>query len=251
MPTHIEAGGFLLCTRGSGEIVIDMKHYRVEQWDLITALPYSIVQILSASDDFEGEIMGVGIDFFSTLNLPDQSLYFTLIKDNPSISLTEREAQRIMSLHKMILEGQNDPNHLFRSEIDDAISTITLYETISIYRVRKPNVEQQRSRDNTIFYLFISQMFRDYKRERSLIYYAQCQQITPNHLSKVVKKVSGRSPSEWITSYTILKIKGLLSSSKTPINILADEFNFANSSFFSQYFKKHTGSTPRDYRGRV
>lgn len=250
IPTQIEAGGFLLCTRGSGEIIIDMKQYRVQQWDLIVAMPYSIVQILSSSDDFEAELMGVSIDFFSTLQLPDVSYYFSLIKDNPSIALTESEAQYILSLRNMLIEGQSRAEHIFRGEIDDAISNIVLYETLSIYRTRKPNVEEQRSRDNTIFYLFISHLFRDYREERSLVAYAQRQQITANHLSKVVKRVSGRSPSEWIVNYTILKIKGLLQSSETPINIIADEFNFANSSFFAQYFKKYTGITPRAYRAK-
>lgn len=250
IPTQLDAGGFLLCTRGSGEIVVDMKQYRIRQWDMIVAMPYSIVQLLSSSDDFEAEVMGVDLDFFSTLDIPDKSSYFRLIKENPSISLTAEEAQRILSLRTMMIKGQSTPEHIFRSEIDDAMSLVLLYETLSIYRTRKPNIEQQRSRDSTIFYTFITQLFADYRRERSLLYYAQLQQITANHLSKVVKKVSGRSPSEWIVSYTILNIKGLLQSSETPINIIADEFNFANSSFFAQYFKKYTGMTPRAYRAK-
>ena len=74
--------------------------------------------------------------------------------------------------------------------------------------------------------------------------------MTPGHLSRIVKTVSGKSVSEWIRNYVILEAKVLLKSSDLPINEISEALNFANPSFFSKYFRKQTGLTPNRFRNQ-
>ncbi len=248
LPIKLEQGGFLICLKGSARIVVDMKQYQVNQYDIVVAFPYSVVQILNSDTEFDGAIMGVGIDFFANVQIQNKALYFTTVRTNPSISLTENEASKILSLYEQILQERQDSKHLFRNEIDEAFFSILLYKIAAIYDKRAPKVQQPSTRDDIIFNGFIFQLFNDYKRVRTLEYYAQLQHITPSYLSKVVKRASGRSASNWIIMYTINNIKQSLSDLSRPINMIADEYNFPNSSFFSQYFKKYVGMTPKDFR---
>jgi AraC-like DNA-binding protein len=55
---------------------------------------------------------------------------------------------------------------------------------------------------------------------------------------------------EWITERTIVLIKFLLENSNKSIQEISNELNFPNQSFFTRYFKQHTGMTPTAYRNK-
>lgn len=247
-PLQLKSGGFMLCLEGYCDVVVDTKQYHISQRDMIISMPYSVVHILNASNDCRCIIIGASIDFFAQVQISNKSYYFTNIREHPSISLNQQEVDKILTLSQMLTNERQNKNHKFRAEINEAILNIILYETADIYSKRKPNTEQNNSRDNIIFNNFIFEVFRDYKTQRELSYYAHNQHITPGHLSKVIKRTSGRTASEWLVDCVIMNIKVSLLDKSISISSIAEEFNFANNSFFSQYFKKYTGMTPRQYR---
>ncbi len=188
-PLQISSGGFMLCLRGDCDVVVDTKPFQLKTLDLVVAFPYSIIQLLRVSDDFESIMIGVGIDLFAQIQIPNKSSYFTTIREHPSIALTKEEADRIIELDELIMSQQSRPDHPFRGEIDLSILKIILYEVAAIYGKREPNRETKQSRDDIIFHTFIFTLLNDYKHERSLGYYAEKQLITASHLAKVVKRV--------------------------------------------------------------
>ncbi len=245
-PMQINSGGFMLCLEGECEAVIDTKSYHISPSDLIVAFPYSVIQMLSASPNFSCVIIGVAAPFFSDVQIPSKASYFTQIRKHPSIPLTQEDISKIMSLKDML--AQSTPSHPFSDEINDSILKIILYEVATIYSNHKPNIENKQSREEEIFNNFIFQLFSECKSRRQLSYYAQIQLITPSHLSRVVKRISGRGGAEWIAECVVNNIKSDLKRKELSITTICEEYNFANSSFFSQYFKKHVGMTPREYR---
>ena len=53
---------------------------------------------------------------------------------------------------------------------------------------------------------------------------------------------------DWITERTIVLIKFLLKNTDKSIQEICNELNFPNQSFFTRYFKSHTGLTPTEFR---
>ena len=88
----------------------------------------------------------------------------------------------------------------------------------------------------------------EYRKERSVVYFANRLCISPKHLSMVVKKVSGRTASDWIDEYVVLEAKQMLRTTTLTVQEVSRELNFANQSFFGKYFKKHVGMSPSEYR---
>ena len=78
--------------------------------------------------------------------------------------------------------------------------------------------------------------------------YAREQSLHPNYLSNVIKSKTGKSISTWITDKTIAEAKSLLKNSSNSISQIAYQLGFAESTNFSNYFKKHTGLSPVLYR---
>lgn len=78
--------------------------------------------------------------------------------------------------------------------------------------------------------------------------YASIQNLHPNYLSNVVKSRTGKSISAWIADKTIAEAKALLRNSTISIKEIAYQLGFAESTHFSNYFKKHTSFSPVSYR---
>lgn len=78
--------------------------------------------------------------------------------------------------------------------------------------------------------------------------YARALNLHPNYLSNVIKSKTGKPISTWITDKTILEAKSLLKNSSVSISQVAFQLGFAESTNFSNYFKKHTTLSPAAFR---
>ena len=67
-------------------------------------------------------------------------------------------------------------------------------------------------------------------------------------MSTLIKKVSGKPAKQWIDEAIIARIKVALRHSDKQMTQISDEMNFANTSFFTKYFKRLTGMTPLQFR---
>ena len=51
------------------------------------------------------------------------------------------------------------------------------------------------------------EVLKNYKKERSVSFYADKLCLTAKHLSSVVKEVSGKTAGEWIDNFVILEAR--------------------------------------------
>jgi AraC family transcriptional regulator, transcriptional activator of pobA len=75
--------------------------------------------------------------------------------------------------------------------------------------------------------------------------------ITPNHLNKLVKTITGKSPTKWIDDTLVLEAKVLLYQTSLTINEVASEIGIYDQSYFSRLFKKYEGITPLEFRKKI
>ncbi|SFD47733.1 AraC-type DNA-binding protein [Chitinophaga sp. CF118] len=78
--------------------------------------------------------------------------------------------------------------------------------------------------------------------------YADVQGLHSNYLSNVIKSKTGKPIGTWIIEKTISEAKSLLQNTSVPIKEISYQLGFAESTHFSNYFKKHTDLTPVLYR---
>ena len=71
--------------------------------------------------------------------------------------------------------------------------------------------------------------------------------ISPNHLSKQFKKLSGVPLSEYINISRISAAEKLLKNGNLPITTVATRCGFNDSNYFAAVFKKYKGITPKKY----
>lgn len=82
----------------------------------------------------------------------------------------------------------------------------------------------------------------------TVMYLADKVHLSPNYLSDLLKKETGKNAQEHIHFYLIEEAKNLLLNSEKNINEIADNLGFEYPQYFNKLFKKKTGLTPMEYR---
>jgi AraC family transcriptional activator of pobA len=78
--------------------------------------------------------------------------------------------------------------------------------------------------------------------------YAELMNVSPNHLSETIKKVTGKTAGELIQDRLVLEAKRLLLHSAITAKEIAYYLNFNDPSYFSRFFKTNAGLAPEEFR---
>jgi AraC-like DNA-binding protein len=81
-------------------------------------------------------------------------------------------------------------------------------------------------------------------------YLARALNVSPNHLSDVLKENTGKSASEHIAVNVIEKAKELITTTTLSVGEIAFHLGYQHSQSFSKLFKKKVGCSPLEYRER-
>ena len=249
-PRRVEGSAVCICLQGEGEVFIDHKSYSFRQNDMFILFPNAVYQPICHSDDFICYILGTDITG-KPIDQLDYSVVLPLyfhIRENPCISLTDEDVHILVGLGDTIKEKVRRIDHPYRKEIAEHLMIVFFYEISAIYQRGRPVIQRSRKRDEELFEQFLFLVTQHCRQERQLEFYANQLFLTSKYLSSVVKQVSGQSASEWIARMVISNAKTLLRSSSLTVQQIANELNFPNPSFFGQYFKKHMGMTPKEYK---
>ncbi len=72
--------------------------------------------------------------------------------------------------------------------------------------------------------------------------------FNPDYLSRVFKKETGRTVSEYIMEYRCALAGELLKNTDLSVTMIASRSGYPNYAYFTRIFKKYSGCTPREYR---
>lgn len=86
---------------------------------------------------------------------------------------------------------------------------------------------------------------------KSVAFYAEKLNLSVNDFSKKVKKQYGKTPSKLIRERLTLEAKRLLHLTYKSIKEIAHELGFNDEFYFSRYFKKEVGVSPKVFREKV
>jgi len=89
------------------------------------------------------------------------------------------------------------------------------------------------------------------KKQPTVLYFANKLNITPNYLSDLVRRHSGKSALNNIHDYIIEEAKMLLTTSNRTVAEISYTLGFKYPNYFSRFFKKKTNLSPSDYRKSV
>jgi AraC-like DNA-binding protein len=175
--------------------------------------------------------------------------YFDLEAEH-IINLTPDQSAIISQSFKDIIEEHKrfsyEHDYVLRNYIH-----ILLLRIRDIYKVHTKRTAETSTRSMQLSNRFKHLAEKNFIEKRSIKDYATMLNITPRHLSDVVKETIGRPPLRIIHDLLLLEAKVLLRSTDMTSLQIAHELRFADQSHFSRFVKQYTGLTPQVLRKQL
>lgn len=254
-PSRLNALIIGVGTEGETSLTSNLQEFRLKKDSLFIFSPKHILQVQS-NNHFKAHLIVIAPDFLKRINIDTKRMMplFLQFGSLPCMELTQAESQSLRSFISMVEQELKGSETDFSSEIIGGLITATIYkigDILTHYLTEHPEVDSPiHNRAEEYFKQFTELLGEHYKHERSVGFYARQLCITPKYLTTLIKRISGKSVSEWIDNYVILEAKTLLKYSNMSVQEIAYYLNFPNQSFFGSYFKRNAGMSPSQYKAK-
>ena len=254
-PSRLNALIIGVGTGGETSLTSNLQEFRLKKDSLFIFSPKHILQVQS-NNRFKAHLIVIAPDFLKRINIDTKRMMplFLQFGSLPCMELTHAESQSLRSFISMVEQELKGSETDFSSEIIGGLIAATIYKVGDIlthYLTEHPEVDSPiHNRAEEYFRQFTELLGEHYKHERSVGFYARQLCITPKYLTTLIKRISGKSVSEWNDNYVILEAKTLLKYSNMSVQEIAYYLNFPNQSFFGSYFKRNAGMSPSQYKAK-
>jgi AraC-like DNA-binding protein len=178
-----------------------------------------------------------------------ESFYFFIRHTPVKIVLEEREFLVLGLIFKLIYFVSKETRHEgFDYELQRISFNLFLYELKLIYSKYTLDATLNFSRKESLIIQFLTVLSIHCKKQHYVNFYAGALFVTPGHLNKTVKQLTGKTVKDFITEALIIEAKNLLEDTQFSIGKIAEELEFGSIFSFSFFFKKHTSISPTEYR---
>ncbi len=234
--------------RGQMRLEVDFRVFDVKEGDTFGLMAGQFFQCLEAGADLVASYITFTPEIWQEVIRPFDPSFFAFLREYPLSPEATREDTQYAVL-QVIRYIYLKRAHTFRLPIFKNVLQACLMD---LYDKAKSHFIDRRSentsRQEELFEQFIHLIIQFGGIRREVQFYAGQLCITTRYLSSVVQALTGHTTKEFIDERCIQEIKMQLRTTDMSIQEIAYRLNFPDQSFFSRYFRKHTGMTPVEYR---
>ncbi len=235
-----------LVLRGHCDIQLGLEHFVQVPGTVNCTFPNQLFSKWNISDDIFGYYILFNPGFLDGL-LPDaligEEFPFFSYSGNAFFQLATDSIRRMEDLLFRINDELQD-QRTGREEVIQHYLYLILLELKRNYRPPGTDVGETAALVRKF-----RQLVNEYYLSRQRVSdYAELLHVTPNHLNRMVKEVSGRTASDVIAEMILQEAKVLLRYTDQSVSEIAYCLSFSEPSSFNRFFKKGAGLTPREYR---
>jgi AraC-like DNA-binding protein len=160
--------------------------------------------------------------------------------DNKIVLVNSKNFVQVLNLMEILLKSNSRID--FQQRIVEFLTLINTFEPSGIEKSSCTSIQ------NSYLDRFYERIQKIESIKVSIKNIAQELTISLKYLEELCQKKFGKSPLSMIRALIIEKAQKLLLDTDKPINIIAGELGFVDTSHFSKTFKKETGLCPSYYR---
>ncbi|GAB2698956.1 response regulator transcription factor [Mucilaginibacter koreensis] len=182
-----------------------------------------------------------------------QSPFFK-IGGTPILNISQQQRDFITTIFVKMIEEQQT-NYVYRDDLIRNYMHLIMHEAMKMQP--SENYDQHKNAASRITAVFLELLERQFPIEspdkplqlKTAQDYAQNLSIHINYLNRAVKEVTGKPTTNHIAERIISEAKALLQHTSWNIADIAYALGFEYPSYFNNYFKRFTGTTPSALRG--
>lgn len=232
--------------KGTLKLVVDFNHYTITPGMIYFVTPGQVVSTTSSIAE-EGFGIMFKKDFImrqgATKWLQELPM-FHRVHSAPYLNMSFASNERLtFHIQEMLNEYQSNEPYKY-----DAIKSNLILTLVYLSRLYKSEQGEEHKENNHAILRFESLIDEHYQEIKSVKEYAEMLYMTPQNLNRITKKVTGKNASDLINEKVLIEIKRHLLFTDKSIEEIAYQLNFFDNSYFTKYFKKATGMTPKAFR---
>ncbi|MBP3777276.1 MAG: AraC family transcriptional regulator [Prevotella sp.] len=241
---------FTLVTQGWLRMRYNDRELMIREGDLYIYSPGLAVTILDGSDDYKSICLMV--DEFTSLESPTvrdmvSLAYLPLAQlSTPTVRLQPEQTITFERRMREIIGYQQSDNAykdkllrmlfaVFMVELQNALELSVTHHHVP------PRVEE-------IFIGFNRLLPEFFLQHRDIRFYADKLCVSDDYLSRIVKRVSGRTVGDYINQMLMLEACYLLHKSNLSIAQISNRLRFSEAAAFTRFFIRMKGMTPKEFR---
>lgn len=241
----------IICLRGRARFRIRLRDYEIRRGSYLLIGANDPFYIAEKSEDFRIDVVRAGDSIFD-LSYDDilKQRLEKLIIQKPTNIINNKKLLMFHIIHSYLKVMIKERHDFYRDMIIFEYIKIFLYEACHILDDTQSE-GTPKSKERNITGHFFQLVENGYKENRKVDSYAEKIGISAKHLAYVIKKTTGKYPSEWLENYVLLEAKKLLRNTDLSIQEISYDLNFSTPSHFGKFFKNQTGMTPKEFRNRI
>lgn len=165
-------------------------------------------------------------------------------------TLDDTEESDTLSATFRALEAEYRGNSPYRTlQLEALLGVVLIVVGRRFALAQEPAAVARRSTEH--FPAFCELIEQHYAEHKPVSFYARRLGITPAHLNSLCRAAVGRSALELIHERVTLEAKRNLVYTSMTISVVSYTAGFADPAYFTRFFKRQTGLSPRDFRQRA
>ncbi len=247
---HIHSNLFQIFLMENGKTFFIGEHVRVElNKPSILTMPENTIHEFRQDKEARGTVISISY-----------ALMEELLEHYPK-GLTELEKMQLfqqtddqLAFEQIFTLGRSIDEELKKDRIGKQVSIRSLLGLllIRILRLKQERFPAPLPSTDDLNYIHFKAFQNSIKQTNSsrkqIREYALELQMTPVHLNRICQAVAGKSALQVVRDHIILEAKRHLSYSSYSISEIAHMLDFKEPNYFSRFFKKATGKSPKDFR---
>jgi AraC-like DNA-binding protein len=244
----------VFCKKFSGVLRYGRSYYDFSEGSLMFTAPGQATTPISAPSLEEGWALFFHPDLIhhSTLGQKMSQYSFFNYESNEALHVSEEEKLVLFDCVKKIDQecGQNVDKHtqtLIQNNIEMLLNYCSRFYDRQFYTREKVNIDVVQA---------FEKLLKNHFAQDTLInsglpgvkHFADQLHLSPNYLSDLLQKFTGKSTQEHIHLQLIDKAKSLLWGTGKSVSEIAYTLGFENPPHFTRLFKQKTGYSPNEYR---
>lgn len=242
---------YIFLLNGKGKFSLDFVTYSFSRKTLLFLSPYQLLKW----EDSPSEVKTIAFhgDFYCIEYHKEEvacnGLLFNNIYQNPCVECSEIIFSEIEEIVKK-MQLLNPANNSFDTSI---LKTYLQLILALSSREKKSKLSENQLKNTLIEPIanFQNLLETHFIKNKEVSFYASHYSLSVSAFSKKIKQYFGKTPSELIRERMVLEAKKLLHLTYKSIKEIAQELDFEDEFYFSRYFKKEVGLSPKQFRDSV
>ncbi|MBO0930624.1 AraC family transcriptional regulator [Fibrella sp. HMF5036] len=235
-----------LLTGGQVELTIGHQAYSVGAQELVVIPALQIFSLHTIREDTTGFLC-----FFSNETLrgttSEANFDFLRLTSHPITALSDQQTSFLAQLLARLLVEYTESG----ASRTDIIHPYLLALLAEINRQYASQTPAKTDVGDRLVQGFMSLLNENSRQKSQVADYANLLNISPNHLNKVIRARTGKSPSRWIDERRVLEAKVLLYQSALSIGQIAAELGFTDQTSFGKLFRRYAQVSPSAFRKMI